>query len=54
MRPAEAQRDAEALSVADGDVGAEFARGAQEREGQQIRRDDGRARRLACAALMVG
>ena len=40
VRSAETERNAEALRVADGDIGAEFARRLQQRERQNIRRDD--------------
>ncbi len=40
VRPAESQRDSEPLRIADGDVGAEFARRFQQCEGKNICRDD--------------
>jgi hypothetical protein len=41
VRAAEAGRHAEALRGADGDIGAELARRAQQREGEEIGGDDG-------------
>ena len=45
VRPAEAQRHAEALGVADGDIRAEFAGRLQQREREQVGGDDRPARR---------
>ena len=41
VRSAEAERNAEALRAADGDIGAEFARRLEERERENIGGDDG-------------
>ena len=41
VRSAEAERDAEALGGADGDIGAEFAGGAEQGECEEIGGDDG-------------
>ncbi len=40
VRSAVAERDAEALGAADGDIGSEFTGRAQEREREQVRGDD--------------
>ena len=40
VRAAEAEGDTEALAVADADVGAEFARGFEHRESEEIGGDD--------------